>query len=216
MFTGLIEDVGTLRAIRRSVDGVRLTISTKISMEELQLGESVAVNGVCLTVVSFGGGGFSADVSLETVDRTNLSELQGGGEVNLERALRLSDRLGGHLVTGHVDGIGVIRSRTRDGNAERFVISMPEGFHRHFVAKGSVAIDGVSLTVNSLSQDEFSLAIIPHSLAKTTLKNKQVGARVNIETDIIGKYVERLLGGGSGAIKGGSMDFEFLAKHGFM
>ena len=122
----------------------------------------------------------------------------------------------GHLVTGHIDGVGVIRTRVRDGNAERFTISIPEGLHRYIVAKGSIAIDGISLTVNAVTQSDFSLMIIPHSLAHTTLKDKYVGGRVNIETDIIGKYVERLLGGEGPPSKGNSLNFEFLAKHGFM
>lgn len=216
MFTGLIEDLGTVRELRKSADSVRLTVATGIAMTELELGESIAVNGICLTVVSFGDGQFSADVSPETVSCSTLSALASGSRVNLERALRFGARLGGHLVSGHVDIVGTVVALVRDGNAYRFTFQLPVEVNRYVVEKGSVAIDGISLTVNSVTEDTFSVAIIPHTLAETTLKDRQVGSRVNIETDIIGKYVERLLSPASGGEKRSPVDLEFLAKHGFL
>lgn len=216
MFTGLIQDVGTLQKILKGAESFRLTVSTHFPLDDLLLGESIAVNGICLTLVSMEEGAFSADVSRETVMRTNMNDLRVGHRVNLERALRLSDRLGGHIVTGHVDGVGVIQSRTREGNAEKIIVSIPDGCHRYLVVKGSVAIDGISLTVNEVTEKNFTLTIIPHSLSRTTLQERQKGDRVNIETDILGKYIHRLLGEGREGQKGPSVNFEFLAKHGFM
>jgi riboflavin synthase len=214
LFTGLIEDLGTLRELRRGTGEVRLTVATALPMAELTMGESIAVNGICLTVVAFGNGTFSADVSTETVARTTLAELTPGHRVNLERALRLSDRLGGHLVSGHIDGVGTVIERTREGNATRFTFRVPAEISRYLVSKGSVAVDGVSLTVNAVVGETFSLTIIPHTLAMTTLQGLAVGGRVNIETDIIGKYVERLLRGSEGQET--AIDRQFLAKHGFL
>ncbi|MEJ2199645.1 MAG: riboflavin synthase [Desulfuromonadaceae bacterium] len=216
MFTGLIEDVGTVRELSRSADSVRLRIATGIPMQELVMGESIAVNGICLTVVAFGDGQFSADVSPETVGRTTLATLRSGSRVNLERALCLGGRLGGHLVSGHVDAVATITSRERDGNAIRFTFRLPAEVNRYVVEKGSVAIDGISLTVNAVSEETFSVAIIPHTLAETTLQERAVGDQVNIETDIIGKYVERLLGRGNSEEGRSPLDLEFLAKHGFL
>lgn len=216
MFTGLIEDLGSVRELRTGSDAVRITVETAIPMDELVLGESIAVNGICLTVVSFGGGTFSADVSPETLARTNLGELTPGRSVNLERALRLSDRLGGHLVSGHVDAVGTVLQRVRDRNAVRFTFRLDAAANRFVVEKGSVAIDGISLTVNAVTEETFSVAVIPHTLDVTTLKDRAVGGRVNVETDIIGKYVERLLPGGGGPPERKPLDLEYLAKHGFV
>jgi riboflavin synthase len=216
MFTGLIEDLGTVRELRQGSESIRLTVATGLPMAELQLGESIAVNGICLTVVSFGGGLFCADVSPETLARTSLGGLAPGARVNLERALRLSDRLGGHLVSGHVDGLAAITERRRDANAIRFAFSLPAAVSRYLVEKGSVAIDGISLTVNSVGAESFSVAVIPHTLEMTTLKEKSVGARVNIEVDIIGKYVERLMGGRGQGSEKNPLSLDFLAKHGFL
>jgi riboflavin synthase len=214
LFTGLIEDLGTLREVRRGAEETRLTVATALPMSELTLGESIAVNGICLTVVAFGNGSFSADVSTETVARTTFAELAPGHRVNLERALRLSDRLGGHLVSGHVDGVGTVLERTREGNATRFTFRIPAALSRYLVSKGSVAVDGISLTVNAVDGETFSLTIIPHTMVMTTLQALAAGGRVNIETDIIGKYVERFLRAGEG--KESSIDRQFLAKHGFL
>lgn len=216
MFTGLIEDLGTVRELRQGSAGARLTVATAIPMDELKLGESIAVNGICLTVTSFGGGSFTADVSPETLDRSNLSALLPGSRVNLERALRLGDRLGGHWVSGHVDAVGILEQLQRDGNAWRLGFRLPAEISRYLVEKGSVAIDGISLTVNSVCAETFSVAIIPHTLALTTLKEAKVGAQVNIETDILGKYVDRLFRRSPRGENRPPVDLEFLAKHGFL
>ncbi len=215
MFTGLIEEVGAVRQMRRSGDGARITVATALPMEEITLGESIAVNGVCLTVVSFGSGSFAADVSPESLERSTLGELSAGAPVNLERALRLSDRLGGHLVSGHIDGVATVVERRQDRNAVRFTFRVPDALSRYLVEKGSVAVDGISLTVNEVGEETFGLAVIPHTLAVTTLKDLRPGGRVNIETDLIAKYVERLLGKSpsSGA---SSIDLRFLANNGFL
>lgn len=216
MFTGLIEDLGTLRRFQKSGDSGRITIATAFPMQEIVMGESIAVNGVCLTVVGFGGGSFTADVSPESLARTNLGQLNTGSRVNLERALKLSDRLGGHIVSGHVDTQGVVTERRQDQNAVRFTIEVPQSQIRYLVEKGSVAIDGISLTVNAVAEQTFSVAVIPHSLAKTTLQWCEPGVRVNVETDILGKYVERLLRPAQSTPKEGSISLDFLAKNGFM
>lgn len=215
MFTGLIEDVGTIRELRRGDAGGRLAVATAIPERELTLGESIAVNGACLTVVAFGGGLFSADLSPESLDRTTLGDLGLGSRVNLERALRLSDRLGGHLVSGHVDGIAVVTERRQEGNAVRFTFRLDPGLTRYLVEKGSVAIDGISLTVNAVAGDTFSVAVIPRTLERTNLPACRPGNRVNVETDLIGKYVERLLRPDSGSANP-PLDRQFLAKHGFL
>jgi len=215
MFTGLIEDLGSLRDIHTGADQARLTVATGLPMAELTLGESIAVNGVCLTVTSFGDGVFSADVSPETMACTSLGNLARGARVNLERALRLSDRLGGHLVTGHVDGQGRIVERRKDGNAWRFKFQADADVISFLVAKGSVTIDGISLTVNEVSDDAFSLAIIPLTLSKTTLQDRNVGDVVNVETDLIGKYVSRFLHDGP-TVKPQGVTMDLLAKNGFL
>ena len=215
MFTGLIEDLGTLRDIRTGADQARLTVATGLPMAELTLGESIAVNGVCLTVTSFGDGAFFADVSPETMACTSLGNLARGARVNLERALRLSDRLGGHLVTGHIDGQGLIVERRKDGNAWRFKFQTDAAVSAFLVAKGSVTIDGISLTVNEVSEDTFSLAIIPLTLSKTTLQDRNVGDTVNVETDLIGKYVARFLQDGT-TVKPQGVTMDLLAKNGFL
>lgn len=215
MFTGLIEDLGTVRELRTSGSGGRLTVATAIPAGELVMGESIAVNGVCLTVVAIGRDGFTADVSPETLECSTLGRLGAGSRVNLERALRLGDRLGGHLVSGHIDGTGEIVSRVRDANAERFTIRAGDDLTRYVVAKGSIAVDGISLTVNGVDGERFELTVIPHTLAVTTLHIRKVGDRVNLEVDIIGKYVERLLGSRPRRERGG-LALETLAKHGFL
>ena len=215
MFTGLIEDLGTLRDIRTGVDQAVLTVGTALPTAELALGESIAINGVCLTVTRFADGEFSADVSPETLGCTTLGRLAAGARVNLERALRLSDRLGGHLVTGHVDGLARIIERRQEGNAWRFRFKSDATLCGQMVDKGSVAVDGVSLTVKQVKEDSFTLAVIPHTLAMTTLQESTVGDEVNIETDLIGKYVARFLrNNGHGKPQGVTM--EALAKHGFL
>lgn len=214
MFTGLIEDLGTLSELRQGRDTASLTVATALPMNELCLGESIAVNGVCLTVTGFGGGRFTADVSPETLEKSTLGTLQRGGPVNLERALRLSDRLGGHLVTGHVDGLARLIERTRQGNAWYLAFHLDPQLAGQLVTKGSVAVDGISLTVNEVQDERFAVTVIPHTLARTTLAACQVGGRVNIETDLIGKYVARLLSAAERPAAGVTLDL--LAKSGFL
>jgi riboflavin synthase len=214
MFTGLIEDLGTVLDLRRGSDAAALTLTTALPLHELRLGESVAVNGACLTVTACGSDRFSADISPETLGKTTLGNLHKGARVNLERALRLADRLGGHLVTGHIDGTARISERLRQGNAWRFVFQLDPLLARLLVAKGSVAIDGVSLTVNDVADDRFNVMVIPHTLAQTTLASREVGELVNVETDLIGKYVARLLGGSGRPMSGVTLDL--LAKSGFL
>ncbi len=218
MFTGLIGALGTVRELRRRGTGGQLLIASPLVHEELQLGESIAVNGACLTVTSWDHEQFIVDVSPETLQRTTLGSLPPRQPVNLERALRLSDRLGGHLVSGHVDCVGRLHRRWQDQNAVRMEFSLPAPMMRHLVEKGSVAVDGISLTVNTVAADMFSVAVIPHSLEMTTLKTCREGAAVNIETDLLGKYVERFLSvdGQVSPGSGAGIDRDFLAKNGFL
>lgn len=216
MFTGLIQAVGRVRSLKRQGNSATLQIESELVSEDLQLGESIAVNGACLTVVAWDDRTFSADVSPETLDRTNLGGLRPNSQVNLERALRLSDRLGGHLVSGHIDCVATVKRRFQDQNAVRFEFIVPPHAMRYLVEKGSVAVDGISLTVNSVAENSFSLAVIPHSLERTTLKDCVEGSRVNIETDLLGRYVERLLTGEDASQSGEGISLEFLAKNGFM
>jgi riboflavin synthase len=190
MFTGLVEALGTVARIAEESQGARLAISAPF-VDELVIGESVAINGCCLTVVSKGP---DADFQAgpETLRRTNLGELRAGDRVNLERALPANGRLGGHIVQGHVDGVGTVRSRKRDGEWETIWFTAGD-LAAQMVSKGSVAVDGVSLTVVDVANDAFSVALIPHTLAATTIGSREVGATVNIETDILGKYVMRML-----------------------
>jgi len=193
MFTGLIEEVGEVYRWQMRKRAGTLTISTRLPLGEMDLGASIAVNGACLTVVGKANGRFAVDVSPETLERTSLKELRRGHLVNLERPLRLSDRLGGHLVTGHVDGVGVVKEIKKRGKFTFFVFQAPAPIDPLLVPKGSVALDGISLTVNECGKQRFSVAIIPYTLKHTNLLGRRVGDKVNIEADIIGKYVQRLL-----------------------
>jgi riboflavin synthase len=211
MFTGLIEDIGRVQASTPSGQGRRLVVETSLPLHEFALGDSVAVDGVCLTVVTAQGRALSFDVSAESVARSTLGERSPGDRVHLERALRLSDRLGGHIVQGHVDGVGQISSVSRLGEAWRIDMHCPRGVARYLIEKGSIAIDGISLTVNSRHDEGFSVVIIPHTYSKTNFAQKGVGGRVNLEIDLIAKYVERLLSRGSAP----ALDLSFLRAHGF-
>ena len=194
MFTGIVEDVGSVLFVeRKSADALFVIGVDRIPAERIAAGESIAVNGVCLTAVAVGEGDFSAQVSRETLSRTSLSGLRAGSGVNLERSLRAGDRMGGHIVTGHVDGVGTVRSRAPVGESVVFSFSIPRELSRYVVEKGSIAVDGVSLTVNSAGAEEFSVNIIPHTLRETVFSGLRAGAKVNLECDIIGKYVEKLL-----------------------
>lgn len=215
MFTGIIEEMGTLVRMEAGSAQSRLEVKAQQVLEEVKLGDSIAVNGVCLTVVQFDNSGFCADVMDETLKKSNLGSLKPGARVNLERALRLSDRLGGHLVQGHVDGQGVIRRVEPVGIARLYYISAGPEVMRYVVAKGSVAVDGISLTVVERDDNGFSVSLIPHSAAHTTLGFKQSGDSVNLESDIVGRYVEQLLqnvpAAGTSRISA-----DFLAENGFL
>ena len=189
MFTGIIEEVGTIGRIGGGV----LAIDARRVLTDVQLGDSICVNGICLTVTSFDARHFTADVMPETIRRTSLAELKKGSPVNLERALTLSSRLGGHIVSGHIDGTGEVLSLKQEGNAVLLQIAADDALLRGIVEKGSVALDGISLTVAAVGAQDFTVSLIPHTLQSTNLHTKKKGSRVNIETDIIGKYVERLL-----------------------
>jgi riboflavin synthase len=217
MFTGLIQEIGRVKKLDLKGGSARLTVSADMVREDLQMGESIAVCGACLTVVAWDTSCFTVDVSPETLQQTTIGMLRSQQSVNLERALRLSDRLGGHLVSGHVDGIGRVVSRSQDANAVRFRIALPVAAMRYIVEKGSVAIEGVSLTVNAVGPDWFEVAIIPHSLDMTTLQFSREGSEVNIETDLIGRYVERLFSGAKQEQPAtGGIDFDLLAQNGFL
>jgi riboflavin synthase len=218
MFTGLIQDVGRIRAVDTAHKVVRLTIQTALPVADFRIGESVAVSGVCLTVVGTHTGSFQVEASPETLDRTNLGKVRPGGRVNLERALRLSDRLGGHLVTGHIDGLGRIRRRRMDPRHLELQIQVLPSMGRYLVEKGSVAVEGVSLTVNRCGQDWFDLTLIPHTIAETTLSEKREGDLVNVECDILGKYVEKFLLGraSTGAARSGGITEDLLKERGFL
>jgi len=193
MFTGLIEDLGAIRELRRGSDAVRLAVTTAIPAAELNLGESIAVDGICLTVTDIRADGFRADVSPETVERSTLGALGPGSRVNLERALRLGDRLGGHMVQGHVDGVGEVTAVEEAGETVFVRFRMPDEVARVTVVHGSVALDGVSLTVNGLDGRVAEVAIIPYTWEHTTMDRLAPGSRVNLEADLMGKYVERLM-----------------------
>jgi riboflavin synthase len=195
VFTGIVEELGEVVGLRRSGDSARLTVRGPKVTAGATRGDSIAINGVCLTVTDTGGGEFSADVMGETLDRSSLGALEPGGTVNLERPVRPDGRLGGHIVQGHVDGTGAIISREPATNWEVVRISVPAELARYVVSKGSVAVDGISLTVSGLGDAWFEVSLIPETLARTTLGGKPPGAVVNLEVDVIAKYVERLLAG---------------------
>ena len=221
MFTGLVEEVGQIRRIGRKGEALVLNIGASVVLEDLKIGDSVAVNGVCLTATTLEGGGFTADVMPETYRHTNLSQLQSGSKVNLERAMLSGGRFGGHIVQGHVDGTGVIVRITRDQNAVVFEIRPDDSeLFKFLIPKGSVTVDGISLTVVQATSGSFTVSIIPHTIGETVLHVKKPGDTVNIECDILGKYVDHLLQYGKGHAetptrKPRSMSEEFLSNHGF-
>lgn len=217
MFTGLVEELGKVKAIARGVKSVRLTIEAHKVINDVKLGDSIAVNGTCLTVVKYNENCFTADVMPETVDRTALASLKIGTQVNLERTLSLGDRFGGHIVSGHIDGIGVISAKDKNDNAVIIQIATGPEVMRYIVKKGSIAIDGISLTIVDYGEDWFTVSLIPHSAAVTTLGFKKTGDTVNVETDVIGKYVEKLLGLNSTQqkAKANNISIDFLQQNGF-
>ena len=194
MFSGIVESTGTITRVDRTAAGARLTLSTDIPVAEVSLGESICINGTCLTVVAIGGAELSFDVSAESLRRTNLGDLRPGDQINLERSLRVNDRLSGHLVFGHVDGVGRVKAIRPDGDSFLYTFEVPPDLGRYLVEKGSVAVDGISLTVAALHEDAFDVQIIPHTWTHTNLRGARVGTRVNLECDVIGKYVARAVG----------------------
>ena len=219
MFTGIVEEVGILKSIRRGASSAVLEIAARTVLEDIHLGDSIAVNGVCLTATSFTGSSFTADVMHETLDRSSLAALRPGSRVNLERAMAANGRFGGHIVAGHVDGVGTVLETKRDDNAVWYTIAAGPEVLRYVVEKGSITIDGISLTVARVGPESFAISAIPHTVAVTVLKDRRAGDKVNLETDIIGKYVEKLLTTGpvqtaepkqtSGITK------DFLTRYGF-
>ncbi len=219
MFTGLIEDLGTVRSLRRSGNDVRIELSTSLPLQEVVLGDSIAVNGICLTAVELGGDWFAADASSETLKASALGTLRPGARVHLERALKLGGRLDGHIVQGHVDGVGEVVSNRQDGSAWQLWVRPAAELLPEICPKGSIAVDGVSLTVNELTADAFRLTLVPFTATKTRLHLYRPGDRVNIETDILGKYVRRLLSttpaSPDGRASSGGMA-ELLSRYGYL
>ncbi len=214
MFTGIIEGKGKVLRVERRGGARWLTIEFPPHLTEIQLGDSISINGVCLTIVEKGDQTSKFDLSEETIKRSVLGELKEGDPVNLERALRLNDRLGGHFVTGHIDGIGVITEKKKERDFVNLRVRVPENVSKYVVPKGSIAIDGISLTVNECRGKEILLTIIPYTMEKTTLMDKRAGDHVNLEADILGKYVEKLLNRRDGKSEG--LDLSFLKEHGIL
>ncbi len=213
MFTGIVEDSGTVRSVQPAGAVVRLAIETHLDLEDTSLGDSIAVNGVCLTVTAKAPSLVSFDVGPESLRVTSLARARPGARVHLERALRLQDRLGGHLVLGHVDGTGTLKARAQEGDTLKLLVGAPPDVLRLCIPKGSICLDGVSLTLNEVLDDAFSVWLIPHTLERTCLGERQVGDVLNLESDVIGKYVERLLG--KGRAPAGGVTWELLEKSGF-
>ncbi len=212
MFTGIIEEVGRVQRMESD----KIHIQAKTVLEGTKIGDSIAVNGVCLTVINLAAASFTADVMPETLNRSSLGKLKTGSSVNLERAMAADGRFGGHIVSGHIDGTGMIQKITKDGNAIRYRITASKPVMRGIVEKGSIAIDGISLTVAEANKDWFEVSIIPHTMSETILEGKRVGEMINLENDIIGKYVERLLSfEEEEETKQSSLTKEFLLRAGF-
>ena len=193
MFSGITEKTGKISRIERNSDGARLVVSVDSFMDGVKLGDSIALNGTCITVVSFDSSSFESDLSNETLKKTTLANLEVGDDCNLEKAMLLNERIGGHLVSGHIDGLGKVESIEKDGESFWFKINADKQIMKYVVYKGSIAVDGISLTVAECDNSSFSVAIIPHTLECTTLNNKKVDSKVNLEVDMIGKYVEKLV-----------------------
>ena len=215
MFTGIIEELGTVTRIQRGLHSAVLTIAAETVLETAKVGDSIAVNGVCLTVTALSGSAFSAEVMHETLNRSSLSGLRTGSPVNLERAMPANGRFDGHIVAGHVDGVGTVADVRRDDTAVWFTIRAAPDLLRLIVEKGSVAVDGISLTVAAVTQREFSVSAIPYTAAHTVLRERRPGDLVNLETDVIGKYVEKLLLPSTSGRQGSAITKEFLSQHGF-
>jgi len=219
MFTGIIEGFGAISSIRPAGQGKRLAIESEFDLDQTKIGDSICISGACLTAVKIDGRHFEVDISPETLQMTTFGQAKVGQRVNLERALRLSDRIDGHLVSGHIDGLGQLRQRETLSNAIILTIDVPESLARYMISKGSVAVDGISLTINACDAAGFSVSIIPHTAKLTTIGFKNKGDPVNIETDMLGKYVERFMNmrpGKEGAGKASGIDKEYLLKTGFL
>jgi len=217
VFTGIIEAVGTIARLEPKGGDMRAYIETgKLDLSDVKLGDSIAVSGVCLTAVELPGKGFWADVSGETLARTNFGGFKPGDHVNLEKALTPTTRLGGHLVSGHVDGVGEVVERYDDGRSVRFRIRVPDELAKYIAEKGSICVDGISLTVNAVDGAVFDLNIVPHTLQETTMGEYQPGRRVHLEVDIIARYLERMLLGDEAAKSGSGLSLDFLSEHGFI
>ena len=221
MFTGIIEGLGNINGIRSTGRGMRLAIEADFSLDQTKIGDSISVNGACLTAIKIDGRRFEVDVSPETLHTTTFDKAKVGDRVNLERSLRLSDRIDGHLVAGHIDGTGIIKQREPLGNAIIVTITVAQSLARYMIAKGSVAVDGISLTINDCDNSSFSVSLIPHTANLTTIGFKNRGDRVNIEADMIGKYVERFVRGGPPELKSPTaerpaLDRDYLIKAGFI
>lgn len=218
MFTGIVEEMGKIQNIKKGSHSAALQIAAREITADLHMGDSVAVNGVCLTVTDFSSNSFTADVMHETLNRTALADLKTGSPVNLERAIAANGRFGGHIVSGHVDGVGQITDITRDDNAIWYTIATQPEIMHYMVEKGSITIDGISLTVARVNEQSFAISAIPHTVAVTTLGGKNIGDRVNLENDIIGKYVEKFLQPADTAEKPATeskLTLEFLTENGF-
>ncbi|MEG1315621.1 MAG: riboflavin synthase [Anaerovoracaceae bacterium] len=215
MFTGIIEEIGTIKSMGRGAKSSVLTIGAKEIFDDIKLGDSIAVNGVCLTVTSFTQNTFCADVMHETLNRSSLGSLKNGSHVNLERAMMANGRFGGHIVSGHIDGVGKITDIHRDDNAIWYTISTTEKLLRYIIEKGSIAIDGISLTVATVSRQNFSVSIIPHTASNTILSEKKVGDVVNLENDVVGKYIEKLMKPQETQKTNSNITPEFLWKSGY-
>lgn len=226
MFTGIIESIGTIAAMQPRGGDLRIRVqSGKLDLSDVQLGDSIATNGVCLTAVDLPGDGYWADVSAESLARTTLGDLAVGTPVNLEKALTPTTRLGGHLVSGHVDGVGTIQSITEDARSVRYVVRAPNELAKYIAEKGSICMDGISLTVNGVNGTDFDLNIVPHTLQETTIQHFKVGSRVNLEVDLIARYLERMILGdraaerhedGTNGGENGGLTLETLARSGFV
>lgn len=215
MFTGIVEETGVIERVTKGAHSAVLSIRAEVILSDLKIGDSVAVNGICLTATGVSSTGFTADVMHETLNRSSLASLTTGTRVNLERAMAANGRFGGHIVAGHVDGTGIVKSIRRDDNAVWYEISAPAEIMRYVVEKGSITIDGISLTVAKVGQGSFSVSVIPHTAAVTVLSERKTGSVVNLENDIIGKYVEKLLAPAAVPEKKSVIDRDYLAKYGF-
>ncbi|MBK1810385.1 riboflavin synthase [Clostridium sp. YIM B02505] len=215
MFTGLVEEIGRVESVLKSEKSARITIKAKTVLQGVKLGDSICTNGVCLTVTSFDSSRFTIDAMAETMRRSNLGKLSPGDEINLERALKVGDRLGGHIVSGHIDGIGIIEDYQGEDNAVWITVGASSEILRYVVQKGSITIDGVSLTVAYVDDSIFKVSIIPHTKDMTTLLRKKIGDEVNLECDMIGKYIEKFLGAKEQVSVKKDIDFNFLSENGF-